>query len=158
MVFHIENINCEYQIDDIITSKKYQIDSFSGRKKKIEKCLENIRKTEFSLYPSRMNCIYVCNSLEDVKLWVHLKYAHKERDFLLLTLALEKSPIWLSAKTYHEYINGFNANLQECAKQYWESIGDPRNLEDCEGLYDGKAVVKRICKMHYYENGDIKMI
>ena len=158
MVYHIENIDCTYKVGDVILPKVYDISTFSEKKQEIESCLEDVRKNQFPSYPSRLNCLYVCNTLEDVRFWAHMKYYHKESDFLLLTLALENDPIWFSAKPYHDYYFKICHDLELCSNLYWQSRGNPKDLVDCEGLYFGSAVIKRISRMRYLDDGELTLL
>lgn len=155
MVYHIADINSKYKVGDIILPKVYNMESFSLRKREIEICLENVRKERFSSYPSRLHCLYVCYCIDDVHFWLHMKKEHIETDFKLLILDLEHEPVWLSSESYHKYYFGFSDDLEKCANLYWSSKGAPEELDDCEGLYYGKAIIKRICKMRYTKNNDI---
>lgn len=101
-----------------------------------ELIFERVRKNEFPYAPNRLNCIFVCKTLEGAKIFksesgrnLDLIYEVEPTD--VNSRKLETDWSWIDSiinKTTHE--------VEEVARNYWRGeIGDPRKREllwDCE--------------------------
>ena len=136
----------QFAVGDTIQPKTYNLDNMDPKKRQIEEELEKIRKKDFSNYPSRLNCLFVCHDLDDVEFWAIQKSDIRGRKFKVLTLETSEPVFWFSADSYNMYFNGYGTDLHQACMEYWKSNGNTEmeKMEDREGLIKGPAKIVEI--------------
>lgn len=107
-----------------------------------ELIFEEVRKEVNSELPSRLKCLYVCNSLEEIEEWLNIFKRTNKKDYQILELELTGKVFTGDAS----YILRQNISLnkkREQAKEYWN--GNKINNHN-ETLFEGTAVVRSIIK------------
>lgn len=105
-----------------------------------ELIFEEVRKEINSDLPSRLKCLYVCNSLEETEEWLNIFKRTNKKDYQILELELTGKVFTGDAS----YILRQNVSLnkkREQARKYWN--GNKINNHN-ETLFEGVATVKKI--------------
>lgn len=107
-----------------------------------ELALENVRKKEFSQYPSRMNCLYVSETMEEAEKWAELFVGWGRPTYSIVKLKVNGSVFIGDAN------NCFDAQLDEktniaLARHYWKNLANVQ----------GEAIIKEILV-----NGNIEVV
>ena len=107
-----------------------------------ELIFEEVRKEVDTELPSRMKCLYVCESMEDINKWLEIfkRTNKKNKDYQIVKLELTGKCVTLDAS----YVLRQNISLnkkREQAKSYWN--GEVKDDEK-EVLFEGTAIVKEI--------------
>lgn len=101
---------------------------------------EEVRKEINNELPSRLKCLYVCESLNEIEEWLNIFKRTNKKDYQILELELTGKVFTGDAS----YILRQNISLnkkREQAKKYWN--GNKINNHN-ETLFEGIAVVKKI--------------
>ena len=111
-----------------------------------ELALEEIRKTKYPMYPSRLGCLYVSETLEEAEKWAYLFAQIGRPTYHIVKLEIEGNCfIGDAAKCFKGQLDR-KENLR-LAELYWEN---KTNGEDkpsiCEMLVDGHITVIEITK------------
>lgn len=117
----------------------------SDEKKKLEDKLEEDRRKDFPNLPPRQTSVFVCHSLENVKMWLNYKYSHMSASYYLLKIEVEnKNVCWFNAKYYNEYFAyksikmPYSKSLDEVSKSYWDSaLSDILSSDLASDEYEG---------------------
>ena len=107
-----------------------------------ELIFEEVRKEINHELPSRLKCLYVCDSLEEIEQWLNIFKRTNKKDYQILELELTGKVFTGDAS----YILRQNISLnkkREQAKEYWN--GNKINSYN-ETLFEGTAIVKSIIK------------
>lgn len=108
-----------------------------------ELIFEEVRKETDSNLPSRLKCLYVCNSLEEIEEWLNIFKRTNKKDYQILELELTGKVFTGDAS----YILRQNISLnkkREQAREYWN--GNKINNHN-ESLFEGEATVKKIINL-----------
>lgn len=145
-VYHIVKDELQFAVGDIIQPKTYDLDNMDPKKRQIEEELEKIRKKDFSNYPSRLYCLFVCYDLDDVEFWAIQKSDIRGREFKVLTLETSEPVFWFSADSYNMYFNKRRTDLHKACIEFWESNGNTEmeKMVDREGLTKGPVKIVEI--------------
>jgi len=107
-----------------------------------ELIFEEVRKEINNELPSRLKCLYVCESLKEIEEWLNIFKRTNKKDYQILELELTGKVFTGDAS----YILRQNISLnkkREQAKEYWN--GNKINNHN-ETLFEGTAVVRSIIK------------
>lgn len=107
-----------------------------------ELILEQIRLTEFPKHPSRLKCLYCCQSLDEAKSWINaLKRMHPSQPPLQIVKLKAKGKIFVGDGNLM-LRNTYSLNSKiDMARQYWKGTENPTLPEI---LFVGKAEVIEI--------------
>ena len=159
-VYHIVKDELQFAVGDIIQPKTYYLDNMNTKKRQIEEELEKIRKKDFPIFPSRLNCLFVCHDLDDVESWAFMKSYQYGSLFKLLTIETSEPIFWFSAHSYNMYYNGFGTSLHQACMDFWKSnfnIGMDK-MEDCEGITNGSAQIVKIQQARVSRGNGLEII
>lgn len=111
-----------------------------------ELALEEVRQKKYPMYPSRMSCLYVSNTLEEAEKWCELFVAWNRPTYQIVKLRVNGNYFVGDAN------NCFTARLNKqenllLAERYWENKPNLHNLAPItEILADGDIEVAQIVK------------
>ena len=114
----------DMEIGTIIPPKTYN--ALSGRKALMEECLESVRVENFSMYNSRLYCVFLAPSEESAKEWCrainidHWRAEHKEVVFFVYLVEIQEQPIWFDNDILIEFTLP-RANKDAISIGYWNS-------------------------------------
>lgn len=134
--------NKDYTINDIDEFKVVYETINNSAMITRELIFEEVRKEVNSELPSRLKCLYVCESLEEIEEWLNIFKRTNKKDYQILELELTGKVFTGDAS----YILRQNISLnkkREQAKEYWN--GKKVNNHN-EILFEGTAVVRSIIK------------
>ena len=108
--------------------------------------MKEVRKELNSNLPSRLKCLYVCKTKEEVREWNNIFKRTNKKDFQILKLNLNgKIFIGDASFVLRQNISLNKKKIQ--AQKYWN--GDKKNNIN-EYLFVGKAEVKEILNLENY--------
>ena len=111
-----------------------------------ELALEEIRKSKYPQYPSRMSCLYVSKSLEEVEQWGTFFAQIGRPTYHIVKLEIQGNCFIGDATKCFKGTPNKSENLK-LAERYWESsLTDANKPEICEMLVDGHVTVVEIVK------------
>ena len=101
-----------------------------------ELALESIRKEYYPEYPSRLNCLYLTDKLEDAIKWVDILKRNKKNAVQILTLKVSGNIFEGDGSLMKRLNLSYNEHLEN-AKMYWSNATDNKD----EILFTGTATV-----------------
>jgi hypothetical protein len=101
-----------------------------------ELALESIRKEYYPEYPSRLNCLYLTDKLEDAINWVDILKRNKKNAVQILTLKVSGNIFEGDGSLMKRLNLSYNEHLEN-AKMYWSNATDNKD----EILFTGTATV-----------------
>ncbi len=104
-----------------------------------ELALEEVRKVNFSNYPSRLSCLYVTKSKDEAINWSNILKRNKKECKHILTLELTGEIFCFDGNLMKRQNVSYLKHLEN-AKLYWNSI----NSDNSEILFYGEAKVIHI--------------
>lgn len=134
--------NKDYTINDIDEFKVVYETINNSAMITRELMFEEVRKEINNELPSRLKCLYVCETLEEIEEWLNIFKRTNKKDYQILELELTGKVFTGDAS----YILRQNISLnkkREQAKEYWN--GNKINCHN-ETLFEGTAVVRSIIK------------
>lgn len=134
--------NKDYTINDIDEFKVVYETINNSAMITRELIFEEVRKEINNELPSRLKCLYVCETLEEIEEWLNIFKRTNKKDYQILELELTGKVFTGDAS----YILRQNISLnkkREQAKEYWN--GNKINCHN-ETLFEGTAVVRSIIK------------
>lgn len=132
--------NKDYSINDIDEFKLIYETINNSAMITRELIFEEVRKEINSEFPSRLKCLYVCCSLDEIEEWLNIFKRTNKKDYQILKLELTGKVFTGDAS----YILRQNISLnkkREQAIEYWN--GNKINNHN-ETLFEGTAIVKEI--------------
>lgn len=134
------------KIGDVVSIPRERDDFDCAENKKItEQTFEDVRKANFSTFPSRKACLFVLPSEKRKALqWVEDHYPHDVFHYALLTLNLNGELIWCDEDKYTKAGIMCRDSI-DLAHEYWGGASDKYDsFEFSEGLFVGRAEVVKI--------------
>lgn len=134
--------NKDYNISDIEEFKLIYDTINNSAMITRELIFEEVRKEINDELPSRLKCLYVCNSLDEIEEWLNIFKRTNKKDYQILELELTGKVFTGDAS----YILRQNISLNKKrhqAKEYWK--GNKVHNQK-ESLFEGIAIVKKIVK------------
>jgi len=107
-----------------------------------ELIFEEVRKEVNDELPSRLKCLYVCESLEEIEEWLNIFKRTNKKDYQILELELTGKVFTGDASYILRQNISLNKKRQQ-AKEYWN--GNKINNHN-EILFEGIAIVRSIIK------------
>jgi hypothetical protein len=101
-----------------------------------ELALESIRKEYYPEYPSRLNCLYLTDKLEDAIKWVDILKRNKKNAVQILILKVSGNIFEGDGSLMKRLNLSYNEHLEN-AKMYWSNATDNKD----EILFTGTATV-----------------
>ncbi len=105
-----------------------------------ELIFEEVRKEINNELPSRLKCLYVCNSLEEIEEWLNIFKRTNKKDYQILELELT-GKVFTGDASYILRQNRSLNKKREQAKEYWAS---KKINNQSETLFEGIAIVRKI--------------
>ena len=104
-----------------------------------ELALEEVRKDKYPFYPSRLSCLYITKTKEEVTNWIKILKRNKKKCKQVLTLELTGEIFSFDGNLMKRQNVFYQKHLQN-AELYWNSI----NSNNSEILFYGEAKVIKI--------------
>lgn len=111
-----------------------------------EFALEEVRKTEYPEYPSRLSCLYVSNTLEESEFWYNIFNDQGRPTFQIVKVEVDGRSFTGDAWNCFKGTKDKEENLR-LARKYWENEPNEKNETPIvETLVDGTIKVVEIIK------------
>lgn len=105
-----------------------------------ELMFEEVRKQINNELPSRLKCLYVCKTEEEINTWLEIFKRTNKKDYQILKLKLT-GKIFEGDASFITRQNISLNNIKEQAKLYWNKTKKDNIMEY---LFEGKAIVEEI--------------
>lgn len=134
--------NKDYNINDIEEFKLIYDTINNSAMITRELIFEEVRKEINDELPSRLKCLYVCNSLDEIEEWLNIFKRTNKKDYQILELELTGKVFTGDASYILRQNISLNKKRQQ-AKEYWKGNKIHNHKES---LFEGIAIVKKIVK------------
>lgn len=104
-----------------------------------ELALEEVRKSKYPAYPSRLSCLYITKTKDDAINWIKILKRNKKKCKQVLTLELTGEIFCFDGNLMKRQNASYQKHLEN-AELYWNSI----NSNNSEILFYGEAKVIKI--------------
>ena len=104
-----------------------------------ELALEEVRKSKYPSYPSRLSCLYITKTKEEAINWIKILKRNKKKCKQVLTLELTGEIFCFDGNLMKRQNASYQKHLEN-AELYWNSI----NSNNSEILFYGEAKVIKI--------------